>query len=640
MDRDTERYRSLTRRALVLGGVKTGLFGILAARMYYLQVIESERYTMLAEENRINIRLLAPSRGQIVDRFGVPLAVNDQNFRVQMVAEQAGDVEAILDRLAGIVPLTEADRHRVLRDVSRRRAFVPVTVTDNLTWPQVAQMEVNAPELPGLSIEVGELRRYTHPGATAHVLGYVGAVSEAELTGDPVLTLPGFRIGKTGIEREHEEVLRGDAGTSQVEVNAVGRVIRELSRDEGTPGADVQLTLDIGLQEFVRDRLASELSASAVIMDASTGEVFAMASTPTFDPNLFTSGISSADWNRLLGDPYHPLNNKALTGQYAPGSTFKMIVALAALESGLIGPNHTAYCPGHMTLGNHRFHCWRRGGHGHMNMVEALTQSCDVFFYDVSRRIGIDRIADMAVRFGIGREVGIDLPGERTGLMPTRGWKEATLGSPWHPGETLIASIGQGYVLATPLQLAVMTARMANGGRAVRPHLTYRIGQRDAPPVPTEAPEMGVSERSLELVKEGMIRVTTSPRGTARWAQIAEEGMEMAGKTGTSQVRRISAAERATGVIPNAARPWRERDHALFVGFAPIHAPRYAAAVIVEHGGGGSAVAAPITRDILLECQRRNPARRLVADAGPAAGTDAGGPVAPPRPGRNPRSDG
>ncbi len=624
MDRDSERYRSLTRRALVLGGVKAALFAALGGRMYYLQVTESERYAMLAEENRINIRLLAPSRGQIVDRFGVPLAVNDQNFRVALVAEQAGDVAAILDRLAGIVPLTEADRRRVLRDVSRRRAFVPVTVTDNLTWPQVARVEVNAPELPGLSIEVGELRRYPRPEATAHVVGYVGAVSEAELTGDPVLTLPGFRIGKSGIERRHEEALRGDAGTSQVEVNAVGRIIRELSHDEGTPGADVQLTLDIGLQEFVQQRLASEHSAAAVIMDAVTGEVFAMASTPTFDPNLFTSGISAADWNRLLNDPYHPLNNKALTGQYAPGSTFKMVVALAALESGLIAPHHTVYCPGFMTLGNHRFHCWRRGGHGHMNLVEALTQSCDVFFYDVSRRIGIDRIADMALRFGIGREVGIDLPGERPGLMPTRGWKEANLGAPWQPGETLIASIGQGYVLSTPLQLAVMAARIANGGRAVRPHLTLRVGEPDAPPVPAEAPDLGISERSLAFVKEGMIRVTTSPGGTARWAQIPEEGMEMAGKTGTSQVRRITAAERATGIVPNHLRPWRERDHALFVAYAPIHAPRYACSVIVEHGGGGSRVAAPIARDILHECQRRNPARRLVTAAadGPVVTAD------------------
>jgi penicillin-binding protein 2 len=629
MNRDTERYRSLTRRALVLGGVKLGLFGTLAGRMYYLQVTEAERYRMLAEDNRINMKLLAPTRGQIVDRFGVPLAVNDQNFRVVLVAEQAGDVQATLARLRDIVPLDADAERRVLRDVGRRRAFVPVTVIDNLTWEQVARLEVNAPELPGLSIEVGDLRHYPFQGATAHVLGYVGAVNESELTGDPVLTLPGFRIGKTGIERQYDEELRGHAGTSQVEVNALGRVIRELSRDEGTPGANVQLTIDIGLQAFVQERLSGEHSASAVIMDSETGEVFALASTPTFDPNLFTTGISSADWQRLTGDPYRPLTDKAINGQYAPGSTFKMLVALAALEEGVVGPGHQAYCPGFMTLGNHRFHCWRRGGHGWMAMVDALAQSCDVYFYDISRRIGVDKIAEMANRFGLGRRTGIDLPGESPGLMPTRAWKQANLGTPWQPGETLVVSIGQGYVLATPLQLAVMAARIANGGKAVRPRLTVRVrrhGEADPGEPELEAPPepMGLSAHALNVVAEGMVQVTTNVRGTARWAQIQEEGFEMAGKTGTSQVRRITAAERMYGIIPNDQRPWNDRDHALFVSYAPIHAPRYACAVVVEHGGGGSRVAAPIARDILLECQRRNPARAL-PQADLAAAEEPGG---------------
>ena len=620
MNRDTERYRSLTRRALALGGVKLGLFGALAGRMYYLQVTEAERYRMLAEDNRINMQLLAPSRGQIVDRFGVPLAVNDQNFRVVLVAEQAGDVEATLARLGEIVPLTEEVGRRVLRDVSRRRAFVPVTVIDNLSWEQVARIEVNSPELPGLSIEVGDLLHYPHEGATAHILGYVGAVNESELTGDPVLTLPGFRIGKTGMERQHDSDLRGGAGTSQVEVNALGRVIRELSRDEGTPGANVQLTIDIGLQAYVQERLISEHSAAAVIMDIETGEILALASTPTFDPNLFTTGISRDNWRRLTGNPYRPLTDKAINGQYAPGSTFKMLVALAALEEGVVGANHRVYCPGHMTLGNHRFHCWRRGGHGWVAMVDAIAQSCDVYFYDLSRRLGVDKIAEMANRFGIGQRTGIDLPGESPGLMPTRAWKQATIGTPWQPGETLVVSIGQGYVLATPLQLCVMAARLVNGGRAVEPHLTLDVrrhgegldddGNAASRPHPTP-PSMGLSPHALGVAVEGMVQVTSGPRGTARGSRIREEGLEMGGKTGTSQVRRITVAERMTGIIPNERRPWRDRDHALFVGFAPIHAPRYACAVVVEHGGGGSRIAAPIARDIMLECQRRNPAREL-----------------------------
>lgn len=610
MDRDADRSRNLTRRALALGAGKLGLFGLLGARLYHLQVQEADRYRVLAEENRINVRLIPPSRGPILDRHGDRLAVNDQNFRVVMVPEQAGDVTATLDRLAGIVDLPDETVERVLRDAERRRAFVPLMVTDNLTWEQVSRLEVNAPELPGLSIEVGDLRRYPYGDATAHILGYVGAVSESELTGDPVLALPGFRIGKSGAERQYDETLRGQAGTRQVEVNAIGRVIRELSRQEGSPGTPVSLTVDIDLQERVQYRLAAERSASAAVIDARTGEVYALASHPSFDPNLFTAGIGQDDWNRLIGDRYAPLTNKVVSGQYAPGSTFKMLVGLAALEAGEIDENYSVWCPGHMDLGNHRFHCWRRGGHGRMNLVDAIAESCDTYFYDLSLKVGIDRIAEMANRFGLGRPVGIDLPGEADGLMPNKDWKQAALGQPWQLGETLIASIGQGYVLATPLQLATMTARMVNGGRAVTPHLHRDLG------MPADiVPEMGIPQAHLDLVHAGMVEVTHGRRGTARGAQIQVEGWEMAGKTGTSQVRRISQAERATGIIPNEERPWHLRDHALFVGYAPVTDPRYVVSVVVEHGGGGSAVAAPIARDILRAAQEIDPAGPVPAPA-------------------------
>ena len=607
MDRDIERYRILTRRTLILGGIKAGLVSTLIGRMYYLQVIESDRYTMLAEENRINMRLVAPSRGQILDRFGVPLAINEQNFRVVLVSEQARDVERTLALLSTIVPLSDVELRRVLREIQRKRAFVPVTVKENLTWDQVAQIEVNAPDLPGASIEVGEIRSYPFQGATAHFLGYVGAVSEAELTGDPVLSLPGFRIGKSGMEKQHEMELRGVAGTSQHEVNAVGRVIRELTRHEGQSGRDVTLTIDIGLQQFTQDRIAAETSAAAVVMDVHTGGIYALSSSPSFDPNLFASGIDADAWKTLISNEAAPLTNKVIAGQYAPGSTFKMVVALAALESGIMGPRQTFHCPGHLDLGNHRFHCWKRGGHGTIEVVGALRHSCDVFFYEVARRVGIDRIAEMAKRFGLGGRLGLDLPGERSGLIPNRDWKLANLGKSWTQGESLIAAIGQGYVLATPLQLAVMTARLVNGGFAVEPHLTKQVehGQSER----TVWPAINVEKAHLELVKTGMYQVTNSPTGTAFRARIPDPGYEMGGKTGTSQVRRITMAERSTGVLKNEQLPWKERDHALFVAYAPTAAPRYACAIIVEHGGGGSSVAAPICRDILLEAQKRDIAR-------------------------------
>ncbi|WP_207462608.1 penicillin-binding protein 2 [Azospirillum sp. SYSU D00513] len=612
MDRDNDRYRSLTRRALVLGGMKLGLLSTLVGRLYYLQVVESQKYTMLAEENRISLRLVAPSRGPIVDRFGIPLAVNQQNYRVVVVQERTRNIQETLDKISQIVPLTEGDRRRVLREIARKRRFVPVTVRENLTWEQVATIEMNTPDLPGVAIEVGEIRNYPFSEATAHILGYVGAVSEAELNGDPVLSLPGFRIGKAGMEKYHEKALRGTAGTSQLEVNAVGRVIRELSRDEGQPGREVQLTLDVGLQQFVQQRLSQETSASAVVMDVHTGGVYALSSHPSFDPNQFTMGISAELWEELLANPATPLSNKAVAGQYPPGSTFKPMVVLAALESGIINKNHSVFCPGHMDLGDHRFHCWKRGGHGTVDPVGALRHSCDVWFYDVSRRIGIDRIAEMSRRFGLGDQLKLDLPHERPGLIPSIAWKKGALGKGWTQGETLIASIGQGYVLATPLQLAVMTARLANGGFAVQPHLTKQI--KATATEQTVWPSIGVKKENLDVVLRGLIEVTNAPNGTAFKSRITEAGYEMAGKTGSAQVRRITMAERSGGVRKNEDLPWRERDHALFISYAPVHAPRYACMVFVEHGGGGSTAAAPIARDILLETQKRDPGRAAVAD--------------------------
>ncbi|WP_298370650.1 penicillin-binding protein 2 [Azospirillum sp.] len=617
IDRDTDRSRLLSRRALVLGGLKLAGLSALVGRLYYLQVIESARYTMLAEENRISLRLIAPSRGTIVDRFGTPLAVNQQNYRVVVVSERTRNIQETLDKISRIVPLTEGDRRRVLRELHRKRRFVPVTVRENLSWEQVATIEMNTPDLPGVAIEVGEIRHYPQADSLAHIMGYVGAVSEAELSGnsDPVLSLPGFRIGKAGIEKFHEKVLRGTAGTSQLEVNAVGRVIRELSRDEGQSGREIQLTIDMGMQRYVQQRLAQEQSASAVLMDIHTGGIYALCSHPSFDPNQFTLGINAELWEELLSNPATPLNNKAVVGQYPPGSTFKMMVALAGLESGAINSHHSVFCPGYMELGDHRFHCWKKGGHGTVDIVGGLRHSCDVFFYDVSRRVGVDRIAEMARRFGLGDRTGLDLPHERPGVIPSIAWKKATYGKGWDMGETLVASIGQGYVLATPLQLAVMTSRLANGGYAVKPHLTRQI--KSVSSEQTSWPSLGVKKENLDIVLRGMYEVSNAPNGTAYKSRIVEAGFELAGKTGSAQVRRISMAERSTGVKKNEDIPWRERDHALFVAFAPVQAPRYACCVFVEHGGGGSTVAAPIARDILLECQKRDPGRASVAENPP-----------------------
>lgn len=605
------RYKSFSRRALLLGGGQAALLATLAGRMYYLQILESDRYATLAEDNRINLRLLPPPRGRIVDRFGLALADNVQNYRVVLVREQTPDVGATLDALARLIELSDYDRARVLRDTAKKRAFVPVTVRGHLSWPEVSRVEVNAPELPGVSIEVGESRRYPYGDPMTQVLGYVAPVSESEQTGEPLLQLPDFRIGKNGIERQHDLKLRGSAGTTHIEVNAAGRIMREVPpREEAKPGREMVLTLDAELQAFVHEQLIQHQSATAVVMNVENGEVLALDSAPGYDAGAFDLGLSSEQWNRLVNDPLSPLTNKAISGLYAPGSTFKMMVALAGLKSG-IKPSETTFCRGYMELGNGRFHCWKKRGHGVMDMHRGIKHSCDVYFYELAKKVGIDAISDMAFRFGLGNLVGLDLPGERPGVVPTRDWKLANIGEVWQGGETLVTAIGQGFVLATPLQLAVMAARIASG-KEVTPRVTrgFREIEGEGPVVGVKTPEFAplkVSKAHLDIVRDGMDAVVNEERGTAYWRRITQEGWEMAGKTGTSQVRRITKAEREEGVKKNDELPWRFRDHALFVAYAPVHKPRYCCAVLVEHGGGGSKVAAPIVRDILIETQRRDP---------------------------------
>jgi len=603
MQRDTDRYKLFTRRVLVVGGAKVLLLSALAGRLYQLQVLESSKYATLAEDNRINMRLLPPTRGLIFDRTGEPLAVNRQNYRVLMVSERTDSTETTLDQLDIILHLTDSERKRVAREVQRNRSFVPVVVRENLSWDEVAQIEFNAPDLPGISIDVGESRDYPAGEAMSHVIGYVSAVTEREQqeSNDSVLGLPGFRTGKKGIEKALDKGLRGRAGNVQLEVNSVGRVIRELTRDEGEPGANHVLTIDAELQRFVYERLQGQ-SGAVVVMDIHNGDILALVSTPGFDPNAFARGLTNAEWQALLNNPLGPLNNKAISGQYPPGSTFKMVTALAGLETGAVNSESRVFCGGSVVLGDTRFHCWLRGGHGWVNLNQAMAQSCDCYFYEVAKRASMEKVADMALRYGIGTELGIGIPGEKIGLVPTRQWKVATFGQGWQQGETLIFGIGQGYILATPLQLAVMTARLANGGFAVTPRLLRESGDAKA-----TFPKMKTSPEHLRLVLEGMDAVTNSQRGTAYRSRIVDPEMAMAGKTGTSQVKRITQAERDSGKRREEDVPWHLRHHALFVGFAPVGKPRYACAVIVEHGGGGSKAAAPVAHDVLLETQRRDP---------------------------------
>jgi penicillin-binding protein 2 len=611
MKRDVERTGVFTRRALLLMGGQLAVLGTLGARLYQVQVRDGARYTTMADENRISARMIAPPRGRILDRFGTVVAGSSTNWRAVLIAEQADNVPATLDAFSALLPLSEYERARIDRELHRKRKFIPVLVREFLTWDEMATIEVNAPDLPGIVVDAGTSRNYPFGPGLAHIVGYVAPPNEADVADDPLLGLPGLRIGRAGMEKFHDLGLRGRAGAVQLEVNAVGRVIRELDRQEGQPGEDVGLALDSGLQQSVLGTLGDE-SASAVVMDCRNGEVLAMATNPSFDPSVFNSGVSQAQWLEWTSDRRTPLINKATSGLYAPGSTFKMAVALAGLESKAITPTDRIGCPGYLDLGDTRFHCWRKGGHGMLDLRGGLKNSCDVFFYEVARRTGIDHIAAMANRLGLGIELELDLPGQRPGLIPTREWR-ISKGHPWNMGDTIVSGIGQGFIQVTPLQLATYASRIASG-RLVQPHLTRKLnGAMQPGSEQDDWPVLGMTDKLLQNVREGMWAVVNEPGGTAPLARLADPSVQLAGKTGSAQVRRVSRELRESGHFDSEKLPWEYRPHALFVAYAPYDAPRYAVAVVIEHGNAGAAAAAPMARDIMTEVLRRDPSNRTEA---------------------------
>ena len=471
---------------------------------------------------------------------------------------------------------------------------------------------MNSPSLPGVTPEVGLNRFYPRSHDFSHIIGYVGAVNERDkkrmnrdyeagliAKKDPLLEIPKFEIGKTGIESRLDTQLRGKAGNKRIEVNSVGRVMREIDRVGHLNGADITLTIDTKLQNFVQERLIG-LSASAVVMDINNGDLLAVSSAPTFNPNKFVDGISHKDYNALLDDPYKPLWNKSVQGKYPPGSTFKMIVALTALEAGSISLNEKINCTGFTEVSGQKFHCWKKGGHGLIDFHNSLMQSCDHYYYELAQRVGITKIAAMAKKLGVGEQHDLPLPNVTRGLMPDREWKSRARGQEWRIGDTLNASIGQGYVLTSPLQLAVMTARLATN-RRVKPRLIKTYSGLTIPIEKFES--LGIDPLAIKEVQTGMYSVLNSKKGTAYGSRIESKRQHFAGKTGTSQVTGISRSEREDGVSKNEDKPWKYRDHALFVGYAPFENPKYAVSVIVDHGGSGSASAAPIARDLILAAQ-------------------------------------
>ena len=588
---DPVRRMAFSRRALLLGAGMAGTGALLAGRMAWLAVFEGETYQLRAQANRIQDRLIPPRRGWIVDRQGKPIAMNRPDYRLELRPAEVEDIDTTLVAIRAVLDIDLAEDARIRDDLRTQPSFMPVVVRGNLSWREFSACNVRLATLPGVTPVQSFSRFYPEADHFAHLVGYVGAPTPEQYREqkNPLLIYPGFRIGKDGIERFADKQLRGTAGSSRVEMTARGELVRELGTNADTPGETLRLTIDRDLQDYAARRLGDN-SASVIVMDCITGDVLCMVSMPAYDPNIFSRRVPARLWNALQKDDHTPLLNKSAMGLYPPGSTFKMVTTLAALEAG-VDPGDTVGCSGAYRLGNNTWHCHARRGHGGVNMHRALPLSCDTYFYVMGRKVGIDAIATMARRLGLGQEYPLPLPGQAKGIVPDKAWKQRRYGKDWREGETLNGAIGQGYIVTNPLQLAVMTARLASG-REVMPRL---VADGPAP----QFPSLGIPDAHLALVRQGMVDVVNAGYGTARAARSPIGDVLFAGKTGTAQVRRISAAERKRGVIRNEALPWKQRDHALFVAFAPADAPRYACSVIIEHGIAGGRYAAPIARDVL-----------------------------------------
>ncbi len=632
-----ENRRVIARRTVLLGTGMLLITSFLSGRLYQLQVAQNNRYQRLSDKNQFDLRIVAPKRGRLVDCEMRLLAGNAESYMLHITPLYAGDMVTALAQLAAIVDLDDDTIAEVLKKYRKGPSFRPILIKERLTQRELARLSVRSAYLPGVTFQKSLRRIYPQGALTAHVTGYVSPVTTSEIEKNSALAdLPDLATGKIGVEHALESELRGEPGNERVEVNARGRPIRVFRDFEPRAGRDVRLALDIGLQQHVTDilrvgksdpvdmgsvdvqralagdvelkqhvasgenmllrdslgRITPPESGAVVVIDVKTGEIAAMVSSPTYDPNMFTDRLLTRDWKRLNVHPRNPLLNRATAGLYAPGSTFKMVVALAALEAGIINERSRHWCPGSMELGNATFHCWLEDGHGWVNVVSSLERSCDVFYYELALKTGIQRIKEMAYRLGFGDVTGIDIPGEKRGIIPSHEWKLATQGVVWTPGETVVAAIGQGYVLSTPLQLAVMTARLANGEQAVTPSLQAL----DEPP---EFGPLNISGAALRIVRKGMFEVMHGGLGTARNYNLPSSYGGIVGKTGTVQVKRITKEQRELGITKNIERPWKERDHALFVGYAPVKNPRYAVSVVVEHGGSGSSMAAPIAKETL-----------------------------------------
>ena len=584
-----KQLQILNRRTFFLFLGKFSLFSIVGVRLFDIQITNSRKYKTLSKNNQINVEILYPLRGLIKDRTGKIIASNVKVFDLYIIPERTKNLEQTLNSLSDFINIDFEKKREIIKLSKKVKKFEKIKIFENLDWKTLELLEANKNYLNGLELIEDFQRIYPENKIFSHLLGYVNKPSKKDLSLPYISKMPLLNIGQQGLEKSFNEVLVGQPGNREIEVNSSGRIIREISKNLSIKGKNINLSIENRLQNFILTKLSNHIAGSIVVMDNINGEILSMVSFPNFDSNLIVKKPNQEYWNSLLENSLSPLTDRSTQGLYSPGSTFKMIVAIAALTYGIIKPEKEVFCNGKLSFGDRFFHCWKTNGHGNMNIISAIQESCDVFFYNLSIKVGIDRIAEVAKDFGLGQIYPIKIQNQKKGIVPSKKWKKENLNESWYGGETLIAAIGQGYLLTTPLQLAVMTSRIASGGRQIFPSILKS----------SETIDFNFMKKytsAIKIIKKAMFKVVNETKGTANKSK--SKIFNFSGKTGTSQVKKITLAERESENFRNTEIEWKNRDHALFVGYMPSNKPKYSIAVVVEHGGSGASTAAPIARDV------------------------------------------
>ncbi len=583
-----KQVKLLNRRTFFLFLIKLSLFSVVGWRLYNIQILDSSKYKTMSKKNQIDLEILFPIRGEIFDRNKVLIAKNDKVYDVYIIPENTKSINNTLNALSQFIDIDFVKRRKVIELSKKVKKFEKIKIFENIPWSTLEKIETNKYSLQGVFIAEDYLRVYPYKDNFSHLLGYISKPNQQELSLPFISKMPNLDIGKEGLEKSFNPILVGKAGQREIEVNSNGRIIREISKIDSIKGEEVSLSIDLRIQEYAINLLKSHRAGSINVLNIKNGEILCMASTPTYDPNKIIQKPNKEYWESILANTLSPLTNRSIQGLYSPGSTFKMIVAIAALKYGIINTDTTHSCSGKIEFGDRLYHCWKTNGHGKMNVTEAIKQSCDVFFYEISKKLGIDKIAEVAKDFGLGQSYGISMPNQKTGIVPNKKWKKEKMGESWYAGETLISAIGQGFVLTNPFQLAVMTSIIASNGKIIEPTIIKSSG------VSFKTNDKYYEE--IKIIKKAMYKVVNENKGTAFKSRL--QSIKFAGKTGTSQVRRISLSERESDDFREKEQEWKNRDHALFVGYMPHDDPKYAISVIIEHGGSGASTAAPIAKQI------------------------------------------